>query len=119
MRIFGHMTRVFMIIAVEFRVSRVWVSDQLWRPSEERFPFDLFYEPVDWFFKDRPEGPKRRVAKSFRLDKLFTAGLDRAEGFGVKTLSWVFVYAGVVPLPSSSKRTNWSILFISFIKLDG
>ena len=86
MRIFGHMTRVFMIIAVEFRVSRVWVSDQLWRPSEERFPFDLFYEPVDWFFKDRPEGPKRRVAKSFRLDKLFTAGLDRAEGFGVKAL---------------------------------
>jgi hypothetical protein len=105
-----------MIIAVEFSVSRVWVFDQLWRPSEERFPFDLLYELVDWFFKDRPEGPKRRDSKIFRTRQ---AGLDRAGGFGVKTLGSVFVYAGVVPLPSSSKRTNWSILFISFTKLDG
>jgi hypothetical protein len=64
--IFGHMTRVLMIIAVEFRVSQVWVSDQLWRPNEERFPLNLLYEPVDRFLKDRFEGPKRRGSKICR-----------------------------------------------------
>jgi hypothetical protein len=74
--IFGHMTRVLMIIAVEFRVSQVWVSDQLWRPNEERFPLNLLYEPVDRFLKDRFEGPKRRGSKICRTGQAFHSGTE-------------------------------------------
>ena len=61
---------------------------------------------------------KMGATKFDGVDRLLAAIVDRAEGFVVTTLGWATVYTGVAPLPSSSRRTNWSILFISLTKFD-